>query len=175
MPTTVDCPSCNRKLRIPDELLGKKVKCPTCGNAFTASAAPSADPMEEEAPPPSPRRAAAPPPPEEEYQDEPAEEQGEERPSRRRRSRKEPHRGTLILILGILGLVTLPPLGTAAWLMGNHDLKEIDAGRMDSEGRGATNAGRICGMIATILMIVYLVCGCAVGMMIIIAAASNAH
>jgi hypothetical protein len=65
----------------------------------------------------------------------------------------KPHRGTTILVLGILGLVICGPLGIAAWIMGNGDLKEMDAGTMDPSGRGNTNAGRICGMIATILMI----------------------
>jgi hypothetical protein len=65
----------------------------------------------------------------------------------------KPHRGTLILVLGILGLVICGPCGIAAWIMGNGDLKEIDAGTMDPAGRGMTNAGRICGMIATILLI----------------------
>ena len=65
----------------------------------------------------------------------------------------KPHRGTLILILGILGLVVCGPCGIAAWIMGNGDLKEIDAGTMDPTGRSTTNAGRICGIIATILMI----------------------
>src|SRR5215831_3294112 len=41
MSTVVDCPSCNRKLRVPDELLGKKVKCPTCSGTFDAVAASS--------------------------------------------------------------------------------------------------------------------------------------
>jgi len=65
----------------------------------------------------------------------------------------KPHRGTLILILGILGLVVCGPCGIAAWIMGSGDLKEIDAGTMDPTGRSTTNAGRICGIIATILMI----------------------
>ena len=65
----------------------------------------------------------------------------------------KPHRATLILVLGILGLVICGPLGIAAWIMGNGDLKEMDAGAMDPGGRSTTNAGRICGMIATILMI----------------------
>jgi hypothetical protein len=65
----------------------------------------------------------------------------------------KPHRGTTILVLGILGLVLCGPLGIAAWIMGNGDLREMDAGTMDPSGRGNTNAGRICGMIATILMI----------------------
>jgi hypothetical protein len=64
----------------------------------------------------------------------------------------KPHRGTLILVLGILSLVICAPLGIAAWIMGNGDLKEIDAGTMDPSGRSTTNAGRICGMIGTILL-----------------------
>ena len=65
----------------------------------------------------------------------------------------KPHRGTLILVLGILGLVICQPIGIAAWIMGSGDLKQIDAGQMDPTGRGLTNAGRICGIIATILLV----------------------
>lgn len=54
-----------------------------------------------------------------------------------------PHRGTTVLVLGI-----------AAWVMGNNDLREMAAGRMDPSGRDLTNAGRICGMIAGIFAIV---------------------
>jgi hypothetical protein len=63
----------------------------------------------------------------------------------------KPHRGTLILVLGILSLIVCGPLGIAAWIMGNNDLREIDAGMMDPEGRSMTQAGRICGIIACIL------------------------
>jgi hypothetical protein len=65
----------------------------------------------------------------------------------------KPHRGTLILVLGILSLIVCGFLGIPAWIMGNRDLKEIDAGTMDPSGRSTTNAGRICGMIGTILLI----------------------
>lgn len=71
----------------------------------------------------------------------------------------EPHRGTLILVFGILGLVICLPLGIAAWIMGNGDLKQIDAGTMDPSGRSMTNAGKIIGMIATILWIIGIVAG----------------
>jgi len=37
MPTTVDCPACRRKLRVPDRLRGKQVKCPECGDTFPAA------------------------------------------------------------------------------------------------------------------------------------------
>ena len=61
----------------------------------------------------------------------------------------------MILIFGILGLVGICwPLGIVAWVMGNGDLKEMDAGAMDLSGRSMTNAGRICGMIGTILLII---------------------
>lgn len=36
MPEIVSCPDCERKLRVPDNLIGKKVKCPGCGVMFTA-------------------------------------------------------------------------------------------------------------------------------------------
>jgi len=66
----------------------------------------------------------------------------------------KPHRGVLILVLGILsfvfcGIFTAIP----AWIMGSADLKEIDAGTMDPAGRGMTSAGRILGMINTLLHI----------------------
>jgi hypothetical protein len=36
MPEIVSCPDCARQLRVPDHLLGKKVKCPGCNVMFTA-------------------------------------------------------------------------------------------------------------------------------------------
>ncbi len=36
--------------------------------------------------------------------------------------------------------------------MGSGDLKQMDAGVMDSSGRSMTNAGRICGIVATVLL-----------------------
>lgn len=64
------------------------------------------------------------------------------------------HRGGLILTFGILGLILCFPFGIAAWIMGNSDLAEIRAGRMDPSGEQLVTAGKICGMIATILVII---------------------
>jgi uncharacterized membrane protein len=69
----------------------------------------------------------------------------------------KPHRGTLILVLGILGLVVCAPLAIAAWVMGSGDLKQMDAGTMDPSGRGNTQAGKICGIIGTILMVIGII------------------
>jgi hypothetical protein len=71
---------------------------------------------------------------------------------RSRGRRQEPHRGTLILVLGILSLVVCAFIGPFAWMMGNEDMAKIRAGRMDREGEGITQAGRIMGIIATVLL-----------------------
>jgi len=71
----------------------------------------------------------------------------------------EPHRGIMILVFGILGLVVCQLFGIAAWVMGNTDLNEMNAGYMDPSGRDLTNAGRICGMIATALLIIPVMFG----------------
>jgi ABC-type Fe3+ transport system permease subunit len=69
----------------------------------------------------------------------------------------EPHRGTLILVLGILSLVLCGFFtGIPAWIMGKGDLAKIKDGMMDPDGEGMTKAGMICGMICCILT---LVCG----------------
>jgi hypothetical protein len=70
-----------------------------------------------------------------------------------------PHNGTTILVLGILSLVICAILGPFAWVMGNNDLAAMRAGTMDPSGEGLTQAGRICGMISSILMIVQCVIG----------------
>jgi len=69
----------------------------------------------------------------------------------------KPHRGTLILVFGILGFVVCVIFEIVAWVMGNNDLREMDAGRMDPAGRDTTKAGKICGMISTILGIAAVV------------------
>ena len=76
----------------------------------------------------------------------------------------QPHRGALILILGILSLVPcgLGLLGPIAWVMGSTDLKEVEAGRMDPDGEGPTRAGRICAILGTVLLLLLqfpLCCG----------------
>lgn len=69
----------------------------------------------------------------------------------------QPHRGVLILVLGILGLVACVICGIVAWVLANQDLEAMRAGRMDREGEGLTVAGRICGMISVALQVVGLI------------------
>jgi hypothetical protein len=66
----------------------------------------------------------------------------------------QPHRGGLVLALGILAwAISCPILGIAAWWLGNEDLRTMAQGRMDSSGRGVTQAGRVLGMINSLLWI----------------------
>jgi hypothetical protein len=76
----------------------------------------------------------------------------------------EPHRGTLILVLGILSLVACGFFGPVAWIMGSNDLREIEAGRMDPAGEGQTRAGRVCGIIGTILLVLSVPLCCVGGL-----------
>ena len=57
-----------------------------------------------------------------------------------------------VLVLGILGLVACGVLGIPAWIMGNGVLREIDASHGALGGRGLVQAGRICGIVATVLL-----------------------
>jgi hypothetical protein len=162
MAITIECPKCLRQLNVPETLLGRRVKCPMCGVEFEASASPpsvlpaSPPPVEE-----SDYVAADPPPQRRQRDPLDYDEDLGYAPERRR-----PHRGGLILTLGILGLVfSLCPLpgwvlGGCAMSMGNSDLYEMAKGRMDREGRGTTQAGRILGIIAVTVASLSFVGGC---------------
>lgn len=223
MTAVVACPSCGRKLRVPEDLLGQEVQCPMCSVTFTAEAGlfatlpePAAHPPEEPPGPAVPEPAAAsggqppqlsldeegmdrtplrgvppPPPPlrvvplsgsaeppesarSSDYRRCPACGERIRREAHRcrfcgrdidtaeqrgvLRRDCEPHRAGLVLALGIVSLVMTVacpviglPCGITAWSMGTSDLAQMDAQTMDPDGRGTTNAGRLCGIFGTIL------------------------
>jgi hypothetical protein len=295
MPSVIVCPACNNPLRLPDHLLGRRVRCPTCNHEFLATepapqpaaaatgpspSMPSPSPQPEPPPtppradpfgfslnlslddpgsaptgsaggggsafgateetsggrnggpapdvpvlhlpatgpvgkavpieddarpsmpsqrvPPDPNRQPPPPPPEPiPFRDDRRDDRRNERPyddrrdDRRDRDRYDDprdrdrydrrdhddrdrlnrtprrdlpaHRGGTVLTLGIVGLVLpmtvvlscLAPIwmifSICAWVMGQSDLKAMDGGRLDPEGRGNTQGGMVCGIIGTIL------------------------
>ncbi len=159
MPVQITCPTCRGPLRVPEELFGKRVQCPTCEAIFIAEV--------EEAAPDGDRPTAVNPT---RYADnDPLPRRREYRPSSGHFL--QPHRGGLVLGLGIASLVVCAPLGIAAWVMGNNDLAAMRRGEMDRTGEGNTQAGRICGMVASILML--FGCGCYAIGMIFAAAGGN--
>ncbi|MBI4911539.1 MAG: DUF4190 domain-containing protein [Acidobacteria bacterium] len=68
----------------------------------------------------------------------------------------KPHRGTMILVFGILGIICCIIFAILAWVMGSSDLKAMAAGQMDPAGEGTTKAGKILGIIGCILGILSL-------------------
>lgn len=70
----------------------------------------------------------------------------------------EESQATTILVLGILSLIcSCLPLGVAAWVMGNRELQAIDSGRRNPDNRGTANAGRIIGIVATVLGLIGII------------------
>jgi hypothetical protein len=174
----VSCSNCQKKLQVPEDLLGQEVQCPSCGTSFTAGTAPPPLPLPPHAVQPERKEPKTEPEAEADVyrrsaggrrryveEDDHGREEGDEREGRRARRRdQEPHRGSLILTLGILSLAGgflcggIPLfLGPVAWILGSADMAEIRAGRMDAEGEGATNAGRICGIVATVLLVLAVI------------------
>jgi hypothetical protein len=137
VPTVIRCPSCDRPLRMPENLVGSKVRCPGCQAAFTAEA-----PGEADAPAPSPSAvtdrpsrapaerpsSAARRPPESEdepdFEDDAGDEpEDEERPRRRRGGRARETAlgmvagpGIALMVIGILGIV-FGVVGVGAWIL----------------------------------------------------------
>jgi hypothetical protein len=155
MPVETTCPNCRRAVRITDELLGQRVQCPLCESVFVAE-------VEHHRPAPASEQSPTmlPAGPDAAEQVWPTTPVGHY---------LRPHRGGLILGLGIAGLVSqmmscliCPPvgmliglsLGVPAWAMGQADYAAMRAGVMDREGESNTQAGRICGIIATALAVV---------------------
>ncbi len=175
MPIIAECPSCGKKLKIPDELVGKTVRCSDCAGTFLARRPRSAAPM----PPPVPR---------DDYYERPS-----RRPSQLTADGMMPHRGGLVMAFGIIATVMvllsggvyvggaaagpvafggLPVaiiglvLGVLAWIWGGRDLALMKAGVMDPTGHGMTTAGYICGIIGTVLNAIGLILGCVVAVLI---------
>jgi predicted RNA-binding Zn-ribbon protein involved in translation (DUF1610 family) len=196
METFLDCPGCSRKLRVRDDLQGRKIRCPGCGVTFPADApaTPNLALDAEPAPPPrEPETVPLAPLPDEpaspqsrpgrardltpcpscgelilraarrcRYCDEDLDEEAESprrRWRRRGRSRRDltPHRGVLILVLGILSVVLFIPVGTilgmVTCLMGQADLRKMRDDEMDPDGQGMTRVGLLLGIISLVLCV----------------------
>lgn len=69
----------------------------------------------------------------------------------------EQSQATTALVLGILGIVICGILAPFAWNIGNKELAAIDAGRRPPENRGTANAGKILGIVGTVLLAIGLI------------------
>jgi hypothetical protein len=192
MAIVCECPSCGKKLKIPDDLVGRTVRCSDCAGTFVAEMPRSP------APPPAPRR----------------DDEFDERPSRRRAPTYDtggllPHRGVITLIFGIIALVTALLSGGAvlgggaagavtggiglvvagggiifnvlglvfgilSWVWGSRDLALMKAGVMDPTGHGMTMGGYVCGIIGTIMNALALIFTCIASVLVMLGMAAIA-
>jgi len=85
----------------------------------------------------------------------------------------EQSQATTILVMGILGLIICGILAPFAWVMGNKELAAIDSGLRSPENRSTANAGRILGIIGTVLLGIGLVVGIIFFLFVFVAAVSS--
>ena len=80
---------------------------------------------------------------------------------------------TLVLVLGIVSVVVCGLVGPFAWVIGNRVIREIDASGGQLGGRSNANAGRIIGMVITIITGVGLLVTLAAVAILLIATATS--
>ena len=66
-------------------------------------------------------------------------------------------RATTSLILGILGIICCGLLAPIAWYLGSQELQAIAAGQSPAGGEGLAKAGKILGIIGTVLLVLGVV------------------
>jgi hypothetical protein len=177
MAEIITCPKCERKLQVPEPFLGQTVQCPECRHQFVAQlSAVSATPMP--APAASAGGSGSGQQKPRRFEDDDEEADFDVRRRRRRGIDDEdddfprrprfygdqaPHRGGLILALGLVSLVggfafCVPVvLGPIAWILGSIDLRAMRDGHLDPAGEGMTRSGQICGIISTLLLLLGVV------------------
>jgi predicted RNA-binding Zn-ribbon protein involved in translation (DUF1610 family) len=165
----ITCTQCKKTLQIPEQYLGETVQCPECGHQFTATAeSVTSHPKPATAAAGSGSKRWAPEPGEDDYprrrqRDFDDDEDSDELDvSRGIRSRLRPHRGGLVMSLGLISLVggwamCLPVvIGPIAWIMAQADLRAMRDGEMDPSGESMVRTGQVCGIISTIILILSL-------------------
>ena len=65
-------------------------------------------------------------------------------------------RAVVALVLGILGIILCPILAPIAWAVGHASEQQIDASGGRVSGRGLATAGKITGIVGTVLLILYV-------------------
>ncbi len=73
-------------------------------------------------------------------------------------SEQPPPQGTVVLILGLVGLLICALAAPVAWIMGNNYKRQCEELGVEPDGAGTT--GRILGIVGTVLLVLSL---CLVG------------
>lgn len=121
---------------------------PPPANPYGIPEAPGPEPTQPYAQPPYGQPASPPP-----YGQQPVNAYGQPAyPAYGGPARPDHPQSTTVLVLGILGLVLCGVLAPFAWVLGGRVVREIDASGGQLGGRSSANAGRICGIIGTVLI-----------------------
>ncbi len=81
---------------------------------------------------------------------------------------QKPEGGVAVFVLGLLGLLVCQILGIIAWVLGNSYIAKCR--QMGTEPEPLAVAGRILGIISTILMILAVIFGMVIWLILIVAA-----
>jgi phage FluMu protein Com len=169
MPISLSCPQCNGKLRVADDLAGKKIKCPKCSAVFPTSPAEPSTAVTTKAPSPVAAQgitstADSVEELEEVEELQEVEELEEARRARRRRIRRDPadeaistlipYRNGRALAAYYFGVFSLIPilgllLGPTALVLGILGLRYVSA-HPTAKGTGHAIAGIVLGGLTTL-------------------------
>jgi predicted Zn finger-like uncharacterized protein len=150
MPIESNCPGCGAKVRVPESLIGKSVKCPKCQSVFTAEAPePGFEEVVEEEP--RPRRRRPDDEPDDQYEDE-----YEPRPRRRggRQRALEAVKPAAICVIVAGGLGFLYAVVNLVFVLGGNRVANFGpAGANDA----ARQIGSVCGVGLTFIWAIIVV------------------
>jgi hypothetical protein len=147
----IECPACNASIRAPLSIAGTKTSCPGCGQRILIPDQRNKTMLAkviDDGPPPHPPSLASRPVPAPVLADIVDEDD----------VAVEPSHGTAILVMGLVGMFTLPFIfGPITWLWADEELRKMKAGRMDPEGKANTETGRLMGIISTVIGVIAVV------------------
>ncbi len=164
MPIDVTCPECEKKLRLRDEVAGKRVKCPKCGHKFVCQEPTGEEDEDNEtialAEEKRPAKAIK-PAKRQRRDDDDEDEDDDDAPRKRKRSREVEQVATPIapLIWGLLALVLPCPIvglaiGSIAFAKANAELGNLPAGRKGQSARRNMKIAMGLGVVGCILSVV---------------------
>ena len=148
MAIQIPCPECSRLLSVDELHAGMQARCPACECVFTIPHQNSLDDFPSE----TSTQATNPFAPstasvawdqagstEVDYQN------------------LLPHRGNLVLVMGILSWFLCCVFGIVAWYLGSQDIKQMNAGSMDPSGLTLTKAGYWIGVCSVLLNLLFVI------------------